>query len=283
MTIRIVSDTSTGLPADVLAQYQIRQTAQIVHFGEETLRSGVDITSAAFFARLSTATELPKTSAPTLGDFIDVYTQVLEETPNATILSIHPSAEVSGSVRSALVAAAEFPGADIRVIDTRFISTPLGLMVWQAGRMVADGAGATDVEAFIAHASQTAKVYFVVNTLEYLAKGGRIGRASHLMGAVLDIKPILTMEEGVISSHSRVRTRKKSLQVLREMALEGAGKLKRLHLGMGHAVCADEAQALWSGLVAELQPEATLFGEITPEVGVHTGPGLVAVAWVGVI
>ncbi|MFP3853803.1 MAG: DegV family protein, partial [Anaerolineales bacterium] len=125
--------------------------------------------------------------------------------------------------------------------------------------------------------------FFVVDTLEYLLQGGRIGRASHLVGSLLDIKPILTLADGVVESHSKARTRRRSLQRMRELVLERVQGLERdkyqLHLGVAHALCEQEARFLTESLEAAIEPDRLLFTTNGPAIGVHAGPGSLAVSW----
>ncbi len=256
-----------------------------MHFGEETFRNSLDMSATEFYAAQAAAADLPKTSAPPIGDFLPVFEQVLGRDPSTTILCIHPSAEVSGTVRSCYPAAQQFPDADIRIFDTRSVSVGLGLIVWEAARMARDGAPIDAILARMAHMRDNLNVYFIVDTLEYLAKGGRIGRASHLMGTLLDIKPILMLCDGVVESHSKARTRKRALAQMHDMAVAGAAHSQpgqRLYMGVAHAVCEDEARAFADGLQSTLHPDLFLFSELGPSIGVHAGPGTLAVSWVTV-
>lgn len=278
--IHIITDTTANLPQEILDAYGIPQVPQYVHFGEETLRDSFDISPAEFYARQAAADELPKTSAPSPADFVPLFSHIQSEDPRGTVLCIHPSSEVSGTVRSARLAAADFPDLDIRIFDTRSVSLGLGLMVWEAARMVQAGAGAEAVLERLKYMRDHTQTYFVVGTLEYLAKGGRIGRAQHLLGTLLDIKPILTLKDGVVESYSRARTRSRAIAAIRDLVIQQAQGQPRLQLGVAHAVCEAEGRALYEELTAALNPETSLFAEIGPSIGVHAGPGTLAVCWV---
>ncbi|HOA24102.1 MAG: DegV family protein [Aggregatilineales bacterium] len=284
--IKIITDTTAGLPPEELEKYGIPMVPQYVHFGDEAVRDVFDIGTEEFYRRQAAASELPKTSAPSVGDFLVVFEEILSEHPDATVLCIHPSAEVSGTIRSARPAAAQikekYPQADIRIFDTRSVSLGLGLAVLEAARMVEQGATADDVLKRLAFMRDNMQVYFVVGTLEYLAKGGRIGRASHLVGSLLDIKPILTLVDGTVESYAKARTRKRAIAMLRDMALEGAKGKPGVRLGVAHALCEDEARELADLLCAELSPEVFLFSDVGPSIGVHAGPHTLAVGWVSV-
>ncbi len=282
--IKIVTDTTCSLPKEILDEFDIPMVPQYVHFGEETYRGFYEISPAEFFAKQAAASDLPKTSAPPPGDFKPIFDDILAKDPSTTILCLHPSSEVSGTVRSARPAAADYPDADIRIIDTRSISAGLALIVLEAAKMVRDGAAVEQVENRVQQMSQAMQILFVVDTLDYLAKGGRIGRASHLMGTLLDIKPILAFVDGQVTPHSKARTRKRSLVTMRDLVVEDvtekiAGGASRIHLGVAHGVCPDEGQQMLDWLTEAINPEVTIFTEIGPAIGVHAGPGVIAVSW----
>lgn len=279
MTIKIVTDTTVWLPRDVFEEHSIVNVPQYVIFGEESLRDYIDISPTEFYRRQAASIELPKTSAPTVGDFLSVYRHLLGQYPGATILSIHPSSAVSGTVRSALPAAAEFKDADIRIFDTRSISVGLGLMVHEAARMVQSGATADDIMKRLEVMRDKTQVFFLVDTLDYLAKGGRIGRAAHLIGSLLDIKPLLTLRDGVVGDYAKYRTHKRALAAMVEMAIQECQGKAGLQLGIIHGMREEEAQEMANQLLAVLDPEVYLFGEAGPAIGVHAGPGVLGIIW----
>jgi DegV family protein with EDD domain len=279
MAVKIVTDTTVWLPKEVFDEYDIVNVPQYVVFEEESLRDYVDVSPAEFYRRQTAAKILPKTSAPTVGDFEVVYRDILAKDPNATILSIHPSSALSGTVRSALPAAADFDGADIRVFDTRSVSVGLGLMVYQAARMARDSAPADAILKQLETMRDTSRLFFLVDTLDYLAKGGRIGRAAHLFGTLLDIKPLLALNEGIVSDYAKYRTHKRAMSALVEMVIEECQGKAGLQLGVVHGVREEEAQRMADQLLAVLKPEIYLFGEVGPAIGVHAGPGVLGVCW----
>lgn len=286
MAIKILSDTTAELPRTLCQQRDIHIVSQYIHFGENTFRDELDISAAEFYKKQAQADELPKTSAPPPADFLPHFEQWLQADPGCTIFCVHPSSEVSGTVRSALTAREEilegFPEADIRVIDTRVVSVGLGLMVLTAADLAQAGAEPAELETTLDLMRDSMRTYFVVNTLEYLAKGGRIGRASHLMGSLLDIKPILKLQDGVVESHSKARTRKKSLTHMIDLVVEAAESLKqgdgKIQLGVAHADCEQEARQLTETLNNAIKPDFSLFTVNGPAIGVHAGPGSLAVS-----
>lgn len=290
MAIHIISDTTAELPASLASEYGIEIIPQYIHFGEDTFRDEIEISAQEFYARQAAAAELPKTSAPSPIEFTPYFERWLEDDPQGTIFCIHPSSEVSGTVRSAELARRQmldrFPEADIRVVDTRAVSVGLGLMVLATARKAREQPEATLIESCLRAMMQTQRTFFVVDTLEFLAKGGRIGRASHLVGSLLDIKPILTLEDGVVESHSKTRTRKRSLARMFELVCQQAQPLKRngaqLYLGVAHANCEAEARQLAEQLEQALEPDYSLLTINGPAIGVHAGPGSLAVSCLSV-
>jgi DegV family protein with EDD domain len=277
--IRIVSDTNSSMPQDVMDEYGIPLVPMYHMFGQETFRDRYDMTNDDFYRRLVRAKQLPTTSQPAVGDFEKVYREILEETPGATIISIHLSAELSGTVKSAQQAASLIEGADIRHVDTRTASLPQTFMVREAAEMARSGASADDIIAHLEAMRDQVDVYFVLDTLDYLAKGGRIGRAAHLVGSVLNVKPILTIRDGVASPFSRQRTRARAVAEVKELAVETLKGKNGVYLGVTHTVCLGEAEQLADKLRNAIDPSVFMLSEIGPGLGVHLGPNALAVAW----
>ena len=277
--IKGVTDTVAGLPMPLLKHYDIPMAPQYVVFGEESYRDVFDISPQEFYTRLATASVLPTTSAPSVGDMADIYKDILSKHPGATILSIHPSAEVSGTIRAAEAARAMLPEADIRVFDSRSAALGLGMMVLEAARLAEKGADADVVMARLAKLRDTMKVYFLVDTLEYLAKGGRIGRAAHLLGTLLDIKPLLEMTDGTIADLARYRTHQKAVAALSERIIGDVNGRTGLHLGVIHSADQPEANRLAELLCEGLHPVEFMMSELGPSIGVHVGPRVLGVCY----
>jgi DegV family protein with EDD domain len=209
--IHIITDTTSGLSREFANFYHIPVIPQIINFGNQSFFEDKDINNAQFMKMLSTAKELPKTAAPPPELFIQEFSKLC--TGDNTIFCLHPSGEVSGTVRSASMAAQEFPKADIRVIDTRTVGSPLSTLVQLAAEWVAKGEQADRIEQKIKQLIPSNRVYFVVDTLEYLAKGGRIGGATALLGSVLKIKPILVLNNGRVEPFEKERIKNTPLTV----------------------------------------------------------------------
>lgn len=275
--VRIITDTTACLPQEVAERYSIPVMPQIVNFGEDSYREGVDIDIAAFMERLRAARELPKTAAPPPELFAEEFRRLVPA--GEPILCIHPSAEVSGTVRSAAVAAQDFPDADIRVIDTRVISAPLGTLVQLAAEWAEAGETVDEIERRVRDLVPRCRIYFLVATLEYLARGGRIGGAAALLGGVLQVKPILTLRDGRVDQFAKVRTHRRALSYIEELVLEQAPHDGSSHLSLMHAGAPNQALLLAEGLGPQLGLPYVPITNMPPAIVTHAGPGVLAVGF----
>jgi DegV family protein with EDD domain len=278
--IRIVTDTDSNLPQDVVDEYGITLVPIQIIFGDKVLRERIDLTDAESYRMMSAAKELPKTSQPPIGAFKTAYEDILAGEPDAQILSIHISNKLSGTIASARQAADLLPDADITLFDTLSASLGQGLMVVRAAEMARQGADVAAILKTLEAMRERMEVFFVLNTLEYLAKGGRIGKASHLVGQLLDIKPILVLEDGEIDAHSRHRTWRRAVDALCELIMASAEGAESIHIGVLHAVSEEPARALAGELAEALKPATLILGEVGPGLGVHTGPGALGLCWI---
>jgi DegV family protein with EDD domain len=277
--IHIVSDTDSNLPQPIADELGIPLVPMQIIFGDEVLRERYDLPDAECYARMAAAPKLPTTSQPPVGEFKVLYERMLADDPAGTIISVHLSSAMSGTVVSAQQAAALLPGADIRVFDTRSVSLGQGLMAREAALMARTGASADEIMARLETMRDNMRVYFVLETLDYLARGGRIGRASHLMGTLLDVKPILRVEDGVIGAHSRQRTWGRAVAAIRDMVIADVGGRPGAQIGVVHAASAHDAQHLADDLSEAIHPDVLVLGEVGAGLGVHTGPGALGVCW----
>jgi DegV family protein with EDD domain len=275
--IKIVTDSGSGIAPETAQQYGILVVPLYVHFGTETFRDGVDIQLPEFLSRLQSFPQLPTTSQPSAGDFLEVYKSLTAD--GSEVISIHLSAKLSGTVASACAAQEMLPGAHIHVVDSRFISAPQAMMVVEAARMAAAG---QSTEAILARLDQFiagSHIYFVVDTLEYLQKGGRIGKAAALLGTALQMKPILMLQDGIVEAKERIRTKNKAILRLKELAVEETAGRSCRYLGILHAAALEEARQLEDELVSQLMPAETIMDEVGPVCVAITGPGVVGVAF----
>lgn len=277
--IRIVTDTGVSLPQGVAQDFRIGVVSGYLVFGDEVLPSYKGISAEQFYARLASSHELPLARDPGVKDFKDVYTQVLAESPGATILSIHVAEALATTITAARQAATLFPMARIVLFDTESVSFGQGLMVWEAARMARDGEGIDLVLARLRDMREHLEMYFIVDTLDYLARGGRIGPVAHFAGGLLDMKPILTVRRGVVQSHARYRTWERARDELVQLAVSKCSGRHGVRLGVMHAMRLSGAQEMAEDLKRKLNPEVLAVAEIGPAVGRHTGPGALAVCW----
>lgn len=284
---RIVTDTTCGLPFETTQRLGIPMVSQIINFGEESFREGPEIDYTTFMQRLRTGRELPKTAAPYPGDFIEVFQELLDGDRSSDrssdrrggIVCIHPSSDVSGTVRSAETAREAFPGADIRVIDTRSIAGPLGVMVLEADRLAKAGATADEIETVVRDMMARARIYFLVDTLEFLRRGGRIGGAAALVGSLLQVKPILTFQGGRVEQFEKERTKKRALARIQEVVGSEAARGSAAHLTVMNADARQEAELLATELQSALGCEDVLIMDMVPAIVTHAGPGVLAVGF----
>jgi DegV family protein with EDD domain len=283
--IRLVTDTGASLPPDIARKFGIDMAAIHIIFGDEVLLEGFELAGAEGYRRMAAAKELPKTNPPSPGEFVDIYNKILAIDPNTTILSIHLSGGLSETVSSARLAAQTLPDADIHIFDTRSVAMGEGLMVMEVARMIRDGKGITEIMSTLEMLRDRMQVVFAVKTLENLAKGGRIGRASYLMASMFEIKPLLKLTEGVIDAHSRHRTWQRALSELRTLVVDDVvaafsrGGAQRLLVAVVHAHNEAEGREIADDLNEALKPDLHLFGEVGLGLGVHAGPDSLGVCW----
>jgi DegV family protein with EDD domain len=272
--VRVVTDSTADLPAETARELGITVVPLRVIFGEQAYRDGIDLSSEEFFHKLAGSRELPTTSQPSMGEFLHIYERLADETDR--ILSIHLSSGFSGTVGTAHRAAQELIGrCTIEVIDSATVSMAMGFAVIGAAKAARDGA---DLEACAATARSVLRrqrLAVTADTLEYLRRGGRIGRAQALLGGLLNIKPILTIRNGEAHPLARVRTRRKALDEMLRICLDEGRVVEAVVMD---STTPDDARYL-AGEVARRCPGVPVHtGAIGPVIGVHGGPGLVGLA-----
>ena len=276
MPVRIVTDSTCDLPPEVTADLGITVVPLTVVFGDDEFVEGVEIDAPAFYERMRAFAGLPRTSQPPVERFLEGYGAAGAE--GDEIVSIHISSRMSGTLNAAAVAREQL-AADLHIdlIDSYSVSLGLGAIVVDAARAARDGASLTEVAEVARRAVATAHVVAMVDTLEYLRRGGRIGRATSLLGSLLSIKPILHIDGGEMAPFERVRTKARALDRLYEIATRDA-TIRRLIVA---AAGDDEAAAALFERVKPALPHTELvLGQIGPIVGVHAGPGLVGICTV---
>jgi DegV family protein with EDD domain len=276
MTI-IVADTTCSLPRDLLAQRGIPTVPQVVIFGEDAYHDDRELDTAAFLQKLKASPALPKTAAPEPPLYYPIFKAAQEK--GESVIVIAPSAKVSGTVRSAEVAAREFPGLDVRVIDSLTVSCNLGSMILVADDMAKAGKSADEIEAKVRAMIPRGRIFFVVDTLEYLAKGGRIGGAKKLLAELLEIKPILTIRGGQVEAFEQQRTKKRAMARLAEVVAEECPGNAESYLSVLQVEAESEAQAFVATLKEHVSvPEIPIY-ELPPAIVVHGGPKTMGVGF----
>jgi len=275
--VHIIADTTSSLTLEMAKQLGVDFFPQIINFGDESFRDDTELDTATFLAKLKAAPTLPKTAAPPPALYTPLF-QKLSETGESGIV-ICPSAEVSGTVRSATVAAQEFPNADIRVIDTHTISTGLGSIVRQAVKWAAEGLSTDELVARVENLSSRERVYFMVDTLEHLYKGGRIGGAQMLFGSILQVKPILTIKNGRIEPVESQRTKRRALDRMKEIIEAECPRNSEAHVTIMHGDNADEAAVYANELKQALGVGEVPLYLLPSAILVHAGPKVLGVSF----
>lgn len=275
--ISIITDSTSVLPPEIASRYNISIIPQIINFGEETFYEGIDIDIETFMHKLQNSSTLPKTAAPPPELFRKEFEKLVPKSD--TILCIHPSSEVSGTVRSASVAALEFPQSDIRVIDTRIIASPLGTVVQLAAKWAENDIPADIIVERVQQLAVNARLYFLVDTLKYLAKGGRIGNAAALLGEVLQIKPILTFNNGKVDVYEKQRTYRKAIFRMREIVLEQLPRANSQYLSIMHTDGSQTTGIFSQSLMKDLKLNQISIRNMPPAITTHGGPGGIGVGF----
>jgi fatty acid kinase fatty acid binding subunit len=273
----IVLDSTADLPdaADRFPNWRV--VPLYVRFGDESLRDGVDVSAAEFYERLRASSEFPTTSQPTPGDFIACYEELAGY---ERIFSLHISAHVSGTFESAERAAAELGDGRARAIDTETASASIAMLALAIQRRLERGTSDEEIDALIERYLRERGLLFTVDTLEFLQRGGRIGKAAAFAGTLLQVKPILSIQEGEVVPVKRVRGELKAFGEL-AAALETETEDETAYrLGVAHAA-APERVAELEALVRERRPRAELELVVTlgAVIGAHAGPGTLALFW----
>jgi len=274
----VLTDSTADIPSQIAEALGITVIPVTILFGQESFRDRIDITPEEIYRRLTSSSVHPTTSQPSAGDFMEVYRRLSQSAQS--IISIHVSSDLSGTVESAHAAKAQLNSSvPIHIVDSRTTSMGLGFMVLAAAEMAADGMEAAQIAARVEALVPQMNLLFVVDTLEYLHKGGRIGGAERLLGSLLQIKPLLHIAEGRIDALEKARTKRRAMARLLEIVEERIGDARPRGFAVIHAIADEEALQLKEELEARFPGQEPYLCKLSPALGVHTGPGLVAVAF----
>ena len=276
--VAVLTDSAADLPAELSEKYAIRVIPLYLTMGEKTWRDGVDITPSRFYELLKTSPDFPKTSQPNVADFQQVFLQLAEEAES--ILAILVSGELSGTVASAQAAKNLLPDIPIEIIDTHAVSMMEGYIVLEAARVAFQGCDLDEVRAAARSLLGKTKVYFVVDTFEYLYRGGRIGAAARLMGSTLNIKPVLEIRDGVAHPATQVRIKRKALAKVIQLIEKQLSPGQPIRMTVVNVGADREAADFREQLIETFNPHEITMTDCSPVLGAHVGPGTVGVAFV---
>ncbi len=267
----VVTDSTADLPKEWRERYDIEVVPLKVLFGTETFRDGVDIDNEEFFRRLSTATKLPTTSAPSPGEFAEVYERLAKDHDGC--ISIHIGAQLSATAEAARVGAQSVEGFKVNVIDSETVTFPMAFLC----RVAAECENLESATEAVKQRVPKGRVLALLDTLKYLEMGGRMSRAAAMVGTMLNVKPVLLVADREIKPVERVRTRARAIPRMIEYF---RGDLPVEHVAVVHAQAADEAELIAAGLRKELPDHEILIGQIGSVLGTHTGPKALGLVYI---
>jgi DegV family protein with EDD domain len=273
--VAILTDSTASIPEPLLEELKIHTVAYYIHRGKEVLRDLVTIQRDEFLNWLITAKYLPTTASPGPGDYFEAYENLSKEGHNA-IVSIHMTSKGSGAYQAALLAQSmmqeQYPDVRVEVIDTRNVSLCQGWMAIEAARAALAGLKLEDVADKVKEMIPVTRMIQTADTLKYLYMGGRIGRAKQLVGSLLNIKPLISMEDGDIVPVGIARSRGQAYQAMADKVEETVGK-SRIKIAYVHAGARQEVEKLRKAVESRLNAVESLIAELSPALAVHTGPG----------
>lgn len=277
--IAIVTDSTSYIPSELVTKHNITVAPQVLIWDDKTYRDGVDIQSAEFFARLKTAKTMATTSQVSVADMQSIFQGLVDK--GFDVLGVFISAKLSGTIQSA-VQAKELMGSageKVTVFDSQSTAMAMGFQVLAAARAAEGGANLTDCLSLAEKARNNTGVYFAVDTLEFLHRGGRIGGAQRFLGTLLNMKPILAVQEGKVEGLERIRTKTKAHERVLELIAENSKGKSPVRIATLHANAPEDAKILLAKAEKALNPVESILAEVSPVVANHAGPGTVGLAY----
>ena len=277
--IAIVTDSTSCIPQDLIKKHNITVVPQVLIWGEETLLDGVDIKPQEFYTRIKTAKVMPTTSQVPLTTMQNIFTDLIDK--GCDVIGIFISSKLSGTMQSAIQAKEmmESTGKKVTVIDSKASAMALGFQALAVARAVEAGAGLKDCIALAQKAHEHTGVFFAVDTLKFLHRGGRIGGAQRFFGSALGLKPILGLDDGRIDGVERIRTKRKAHERILELVAEQVKGKSNIRVACFHANAAEDAKALLTKAQEKTNAMESILTELSPVVGNHTGPRTVGLAF----
>lgn len=274
--VKIIADTLSCISPDEARSLDLPLLPQIIEFGETAYRDDTEINSDMFLQKLRSSSTLPKTAAPPPALYTPLFEKYIRE--GQSILVITPSAEASGTFRSAEVAAQDFPKADIRIVDTKTIGSGLGVIVRQALEWAKQGLDSATISDKVLQMAARENTLFLVDTLEYLQKGGRIGLAKALVGSILQLKPILTFKGGHTSPVESQRTKKRAMARIMELVESEISPKSEAYITLMHGDAIDDLLVWKNELISKGYAGLPIYF-LPPAILVHSGPGAMAISY----
>ncbi len=277
--VAVITDSTAYLPPTLSKQYNITVMPQVLIWGNDVFSDGVDIQPEEFYTRLKTAKVMPTTSQVSIPSMQDAFKTLLDQ--DYSVVGIFISGKLSGTMSSAIQAREALGvGEDkIALVDSNTTAMAMGFQALTAARAAADGASLPDCVALAERSRDHTGVFFVVDTLEFLHRGGRIGGAQRFLGSALNLKPILAVQDGRVEAVERVRTKGKAVDRMLELVKEQVGDRKPVRMATLHANAAQEAREILARAGQILEITESVFSEVSPVVGTHAGPGTVGLAF----
>lgn len=274
MSVAVLTDSVADLPSGVAEALGIRVVPYNVHWGQNTCKDGIDLAPAEFYGRLSSDTVLPTTSCPSAGDYEAAYASLLKS--HESIVSLHITAKGSGAYQAACIGREMLPGADITPIDTCSVSMGAGYMAIEAARTARAGGSRDEVLGVVRKLMAGMYQVYAADTLKFLYLGGRIGRAKHMLGSILNLKPLITMDrDGVIGPVGQAISRQGVLRRIVELVGQWSGGRSPLNVALVEGAAEQDIAKLKRMVESEFRCSEVLLSQFGPALGVHTGPGTV--------
>jgi len=275
--VAVVTDSTADIPAELVRAYGIHVVPQILIMGDKTWRDGIDIDPPTFYQLLQSSRHFPSTSQASAAEFESLFAELAKSA--AGIVAVLISSQLSGTINSAQTAAANLPGIPIAIVDSQAASMMLGFSVLAAAQAASAGGDLATVASAAQVRIDKTGVYFVVDTLEYLHRGGRIGAAARLFGSALNLKPVLEIRQGIVTPVAKIRSQRKALDKVHELLAAQFEAGARAHMSVLHVAAPQEAAQFQKEIEARFHPVEMIPAECGPVIGAHAGPGTVGVAF----
>lgn len=277
--IALVTDSTAYMPPELVKKYNISVAPQIVIWGDQTYKDGIDIDSSEFFTRLKTAKEMPTTAQVSVVSFQEIFQDLVSK--GFEVLALLISTKLSGTIQSAVQAKElmNSAGEKVHIVDSQSVAMALGFQAIAVARAIEQGANLKEAITLAEKLHEHTGVFFAVDTLEFLHRGGRIGGAQRFIGTMLNMKPILAIQEGRVEGIERIRTKAKAHDRILELTIEKVNQRSPVHLATLHANAMEDARALLTRAEQALNPAESFLTEVSPTVGTHAGPGTVGLAF----